>query len=776
MRASRIFMASLAFWATVSLAAEAKLDRAPFVRFRSYRLGNDPRDANRIADLAVQSVRDPALRKAVEAELIAILKDPKATTDAKRFVCRQLLTMGTRACIPVLAALLPDKDLSHMARYALERMEYPEAGKAIRDALSVANGWPQKGIVNSLGARRDAKAVPALAKLAGSSDPELALAAVRALGKIGGDEALAALQRTRATAKGKLKAMATDAIIRCAEAYLAAGRKEKAKAIYEKLYAPGESAQVRIAALRGLVALGGAKALDLVVSQLMSKDPALRAAAVSFIRDVPGAEATRTFAASLPRLPAETQAMVIAALATRGDKAAAPAIVKAVSNSDQRVRLAALRALARLGDASCVGLLVGIIAKGAQPEADTAFATLRILPGEEVDKAVIAALANAPAPARPRLVRVVLARRPKNAVGILLKYVDDPDPTVAKEAFAAVGKLATADDLPALVERMLRAKDPGALRSAERAVVTVARNVADAGRRTEALMAGYLKATGGAKASLLRILGKFGGPKALEAARAALKSSDPALRDAALRALADWPDPSPADDLFEIAKTATSPVQRVIALRGCVRMLAMPSTTPIGEILARYDQLMKLTNRPEDKKLIVASMAELRHPAVLKALEPYTRDPALAAEAKAAIKKVIEAMKAPARLTASLNPQKAKNAMDGNPRTRWDTGRAQSGGEWFMIELPVEQEISGLVLDTRGSRGDYPRGYEVYVSRDGRAWGKPVATGHGTKPVTEIKFKPTYGRFIKIVQTGKTQGLFWSIHELKISSKPLVEK
>ena len=187
----------------------------------------------------------------------------------------------------------------------------------------------------------------------------------------------------------------------------------------------------------------------------------------------------------------------------------------------------------------------------------------------------------------------------------------------------------------------------------------------------------------------------------------------------------------------------------------------------------RPPRFVVFTNRPEDKKLILASMAELRHPAVLKALEPYTRDPALAAEAKAAIAKVKKAMKQPARLTASHNPAKARNAMDGNPGTRWDTGAPQRGGEWFMIELPVEQEISGLVLDTRGSRGDYPRGYEVYVSRDGKNWGKPVATGHGTKPVTEIKFKPTFGRFIKIVQTGRTSGLYWSIHEMKLMTRPL---
>ena len=51
--------------------------------------------------------------------------------------------------------------------------------------------------------------------------------------------------------------------------------------------------------------------------------------------------------------------------------------------------------------------------------------------------------------------------------------------------------------------------------------------------------------------------------------------------------------------------------------------------------------------------------------------------------------------------------------------------------------------------------------------------GKLVAKGKGTR-VTQIKFSPpVVGRTIKIVQTGKAAGNFWSIHELKVQAKPL---
>ncbi len=102
----------------------------------------------------------------------------------------------------------------------------------------------------------------------------------------------------------------------------------------------------------------------------------------------------------------------------------------------------------------------------------------------------------------------------------------------------------------------------------------------------------------------------------------------------------------------------------------------------------------------------------------------------------------IEDPAAPAVVSASVNSGNAKNAVDGNPGTRWDTGSAMKGGEWFMLDLGHSQKVSGLVLDARGSNGDYPRGYEVHVSPNMVGRGKLAAKGEGKGPVTEVKFNP----------------------------------
>ncbi len=119
-------------------------------------------------------------------------------------------------------------------------------------------------------------------------------------------------------------------------------------------------------------------------------------------------------------------------------------------------------------------------------------------------------------------------------------------------------------------------------------------------------------------------------------------------------------------------------------------------------------------------------------------------------------------------LSASHNPGTAQLAVDGDMNTRYDTGCYQAPGEWFQIELPEETHVNALELDAGASAYDYPRGYKVQLSVDGQHWGEPVASGLGKKTRTEIEFEPANVRFIRITQTGAEEGVYWSIHEMKI--------
>jgi len=126
------------------------------------------------------------------------------------------------------------------------------------------------------------------------------------------------------------------------------------------------------------------------------------------------------------------------------------------------------------------------------------------------------------------------------------------------------------------------------------------------------------------------------------------------------------------------------------------------------------------------------------------------------------------------KVSANLNPQKAALAIDGDINSRWDTGVSQTPGMWFQIELPELTRVTGLRLNAASSEEDYPRGYKVELSNDGKTWQRVVAEGRGTRALTDIFFPPAEGKFIRITQTGSVDGLFWSIHELSVYTPGVV--
>ena len=121
------------------------------------------------------------------------------------------------------------------------------------------------------------------------------------------------------------------------------------------------------------------------------------------------------------------------------------------------------------------------------------------------------------------------------------------------------------------------------------------------------------------------------------------------------------------------------------------------------------------------------------------------------------------------KLSASHKPEDLKSAFDGDMATRYSTGLSMAPDMWVQVELPGKILLSGVTLDATGSKGDYPRGYSIQVSDDGKKW-KEVAKGKGKNSLLEISFPPAEAKFLRITQTGKDR-LFWSIHEMKLFGK-----
>jgi len=223
--------------------------------------GKPPEDAGLLAPVenaVVAAHGDAAAGKALEARLAAVLQSD-APRAAKDFACRMLKMIGTAESVPALAALVLDKDLSHMARFALELNCTTEAAAALREALPKVQGGTKIGTIGSLGKRRDAASVAALAELLADADKTIARAAAAALGAIGTPAAATALCDCLKQAPEGLTAAATDACLICAERLLADGQKAAAVAVFKSLSGQDQPPHVRVAVARGLLSAAGKK-------------------------------------------------------------------------------------------------------------------------------------------------------------------------------------------------------------------------------------------------------------------------------------------------------------------------------------------------------------------------------------------------------------------------------------------------------------------------------------------------------------------------------------
>ena len=210
-----------------------------------------------IDEAVVTTHGDAAARKDLETRLAAVLAS-SVSRDAKDYVCRKLMVVGTAASVPALAALLADKDHSHMARFALERIPAPEAAEALRDALpKVANGL-KIGIIGSLGCARRRGQRESAGGARWRQRRGGFCAAALALGDIRTGEAANAVASAKPS-HDDANAAVTDARLACAEALLSAGKKAEALALYRSLAGENQPKHVRLAATRGLLATAGKK-------------------------------------------------------------------------------------------------------------------------------------------------------------------------------------------------------------------------------------------------------------------------------------------------------------------------------------------------------------------------------------------------------------------------------------------------------------------------------------------------------------------------------------
>lgn len=577
----------------------------------------------------------------IEDGLIAILERPGDIIPAKQYACRILRRIATKRSIPALAALLDNEKLSHMARFALQNIARPEVDVAFRNALDNVSGNLRIGLISSIAERGDAKAIPKLAGLAEHDVAAVARAAISAMGRISDPQVPRVLFRL--TLPETLERARDDALLNWADEMLAAGKSTHALRVYRTLMGKDHALLVRIGAYRGLVRSRREKALPELLALLREEEPELRQAAAKFTIEIPGAEATKCIAALIAATEPETRIALLSALAGRGDKTAIPDIIRATKDNDEDVRIMAVRALGVLGDASHVPVFVELAVKGGAT-GDAAMQSLRLLRGEGVGRSLVRAADYATPTQKLKIIQIMGERGQPIVLPALFDASNDADAAVRAASYKALGDMGREKEVPRMVAMLLSNRSESERRSLELALSSAVVRLPQQEAATASIVEGLARADSEARVHLIAVLGAAGGAEALKAVREELASGDAEMRKAAFRALADWPDNAPLADLHDIAKSDAEQVDRILALRGYIRLIGLPSERSHKETSALYQTAMALAERPEEKKLVLAGMMTVADHDALKFVEQFIDDEAVQKEAKVAHRRISTAL------------------------------------------------------------------------------------------------------------------------------------
>jgi HEAT repeat protein len=595
--------------------------------------------------LPAQDARPPAQAvppKAAEAKrLIALLRSDAATTFDKARACQQLAVLGNPEAIPALAALLADEKLAAYARCGLESMADPSAGEALRAALPNLHGTLLAGVVNSIGVRRDAKAVDALGKLALDGASGVAGEALAALGRIATPAAAEILRRALRADAAAARAAAADACLTYAQQQLARDERAQAAALYDAVRQADVPKAYRAAATHGAILAGGPATLPLLIEQLKDADAGMFTAALAASRHMPGSEATRALLAQLDRLPPARQASLIAAVADRRDAAVLPAVQKAAASGPAEVRLAAIRALGQLADASSAPLLLEALAAPEPALAQAAQASLISLRGNGVDPQIVARLGGGNPKTRVALIELAGQRKIAAAAAAVQAAADDPAAEVRAAAIRSLGRIIATDDLPRLVARLPAAKSPQEAGIVKEALGTAAARIADRNACAAYLADCMPQAPLDVQCFLLELMGRVGGPRALKIVSAHARSPNADLQDAATRALGQWPSAEAAAELLTLAKTLTAEKLQVRVLRGYIR-LARQADLPPDRRLAMCEEALRTARRDEEKALALQVLVRIPSVQTLSLAASYLAQGALKQDAAAAAVAIAE--------------------------------------------------------------------------------------------------------------------------------------
>jgi HEAT repeat protein len=313
---------------------------------------------------------------------------------------------------------------------------------------------------------------------------------------------------------------------------------------------------------------------------------------------------------------------LLSALADRGNLAARPAVLQALSTSrDLSVRVASIHLLGQLGMPEDSGVLVELLGNGTKAEQNGVRQALVQLRG--VSATIIHEMGRAVPATRVKLIQVLVTRRDHAAVAPLNLASLDKNATVRMASMAALGELGEPKHVAEMLRGVLRAEKGAERGAAEKAVMFVCARIKDADKKADPVLDAMKGMSRSDRTIVLSVLGRVGGAKAFNTVTAAIESRSAEQHSAGIRALSNWPDAVVAPRLIALVKTDKHPAHRITALRALIRIAPLPDGRTDVEKLSLLQKAMTMCTRSDERHLALQRASAIRTVDSLRFLVPY---------------------------------------------------------------------------------------------------------------------------------------------------------
>jgi len=619
------------------------------------------------AQMELQHLAANAARPGAEAEraelatiLAAKATDAAAPQSARVWIVRQLEYIGAAESVGALTTLLKDQnaELKECARRALEKNSAPAATDSLRAALAQGGDTSWRiWLIQSLGERGDTESVSLIAP--SLSQPESAFAAASALGKIASEQAVKELWG----AFDKKTVGAADALMIAANRLAAKGESQGGTAIFTKLFATPGNAPLRAAALVGLAKANPEGAKKLIAEALSDADRRSQGAAITAAQEVYGKDASNVLASLLPSLNASAKVFVLRAL----DASAEKQVIAALGDPEEMVRIAALERLGQVGSAACIPVLFQNATMGSSSAQKTAVAALASISDPAAGAAIVKLAGHGDPKFRVVAINALARRNDQTAAPALLNYAGEPAPEVSTAACAALAKVGTDNELEGLIQLVLGGKTPGA----SAALQAVANRASNKSAAAQKLITLAKTAPPQQMASLFDVLALLGGNDALTVLSRSAGGSNEEVKDAAVRALANWPDFPATTPLLVIASDPnTKRFHNVLAVQAIARLVKSSDKEPAALRLKTAVAAMHTAARDEEKKLMLSALASVPDRTAGEAIKPFLSIPKYQEEAGLAAVTLAEALRKTDKPAAKDLAEAVKKAAVSDEATR----------------------------------------------------------------------------------------------------------